>query len=178
MDAENEMAEVMDEPVARQSGAVGWVIEKLCQAMAIMAGVAFVAEMLLSAVSVMLRAVIGRGVAGDFELVQVLSAMGIALCLPYCQLQKGHVFVDFFTLWAPALLKRFLDAIAALLLAACSFFLAWRIWEGMADLREYGEATMVLNLPIWWGYIPVVPAFVMLGVTALYTAYGESRGRA
>lgn len=170
------MAEVMDEPRTRKLGAVGRTIEKLCQAMAIMAGAAFVIEMLLSAVSVLMRMVIGRGVGGDFELVQVLSAVGIALCLPYCQFHKGHVFVDFFTLWAPASLKRLLDAIGALLLALCAFFLAWRIWEGMGELREFGEASMVLNLPIWWGYIPVVLAFVMLGIAALHTGYGELLG--
>ncbi|WP_374324195.1 TRAP transporter small permease [Azonexus sp.] len=170
------MAEVMDEPRTRKLGAVGRMIEKLCQAMAIMAGAAFVIEMLLSAVSVLMRMVIGRGIGGDFELVQVLSAVGIALCLPYCQFHKGHVFVDFFTLWAPASLKRLLDAIGALLLALSAFFLAWRIGDGMSELREYGEASMVLNLPIWWGYVPVVLAFVMLGIAALHTGYGELLG--
>ena len=39
----------------------------------------------------------------------------------------------------------------------------------MMEMREYGETSMVISLPIWWGYIPVVPAFVLLGITALRT---------
>lgn len=170
------MSEAIDAPPSRVLGPVGKAIRAVCLAMAVLAGLAFVVEMLLSALSVLLRMVNGRGIAGDFELVQMLSAVGIALCLPYCQFEKGHVFVDFFTLWAPQWLKRMLDTMANLLLAACSFFLAWRIWEGMSELREFGEASMVLNLPIWWGYIPVVPAFVVLGVTGLHSAYQEFCG--
>lgn len=172
------MAEALEAAVVHANGCVGRLIERACVLMALAAGVMFSAEMLMSAVSVLLRVVTGKGVPGDYELVQMLSAMGIAMCLPYCQLRKGHVFVDFFTLWAPASLKRWLDALAALLMAAASFLLAWRIWEGLLDMHEYGEASMVIALPIWWGYVPVVPAFVLLGITALHTMYKELSGEA
>lgn len=170
------MAEALDAPVVHATGCIGRLIERACVAMVMAAGLMFCAEMLMSAVSVLLRVLTGKGVPGDFELVQMLSAMGIAMCLPYCQFRKGHVFVDFFTLWAPAGLKRWLDALAALLMAACSFMLAWRIWEGMLDMYEFGEASMVIALPIWWGYVPVVPAFILLGLTALHTCYNEIHG--
>jgi TRAP-type C4-dicarboxylate transport system permease small subunit len=170
------MAEALDTPVVHATGGFGRLIERACALMAMAAGVMFCTEMLMSSVSVVGRALFGKGVPGDYELVQMLSAMGIAMCLPYCQFRKGHVFVDFFTLWAPAGLKRVLDALAALLLAFCSFLLAWRIWEGMLDMREYGEATMVISLPVWWGYVPVVPAFILLGLTALYTFNCVLRG--
>lgn len=172
------MAEAMDQPYVAPTGPVGKSIEWACAAMAILAGVMFCIESVMSVVSVVGRATIGEPVPGDYELVQMLSAMGIAMCLPYCQLKKGHVFVDFFTLWAPAALKRLLDSIAALLMAFCAFVLAWRIWEGMLEMREYGETSMVISLPVWWGYVPVVPAFVLLGIAALYTVVQELRSGA
>jgi TRAP-type C4-dicarboxylate transport system permease small subunit len=172
------MAEAMERPAVRPSGPVGKLVERACALMAILAGVMFCIEAVMSVVSVIGRAAFNMPVPGDYELVQMLSAMGIAMCLPYCQLKKGHVFVDFFTLWASAGLKRVLDAIAALLLAFCAFVLAWRIWDGMLEMREYGETSMVISLPIWWGYIPVVPAFVLLGIAALYTFMQELRGEA
>ena len=172
------MAEAMDQPFVAPTGPVGKSIEWACAAMAILAGVMFCIESVMSVVSVVGRATIGEPVPGDYELVQMLSAMGIAMCLPYCQLKKGHVFVDFFTLWAPAGLKRLLDSIAALLMAFCAFVLAWRIWEGMLEMREYGETSMVISLPVWWGYVPVVPAFVLLGIAALYTFVQELRSGA
>ena len=172
------MAEAVQQPLAPVSGPIGKSIEWACAAMAVLAGVMFCIEAVMSVASVIGRAAFGTPVPGDYELVQMLSAMGIAMCLPYCQLRKGHVFVDFFTLWAPAGLKRALDALAALLLAASSFFLAWRIWEGLLEMREYGETSMVISLPVWWGYVPVVPAFVLLGFAALYTFAEELRGPA
>lgn len=170
------MAEAMEIRAVPATGPVGKTIEWVCAAMAVLAGLMFCAEAVMSVVSVVGRAAFGMPVQGDYELVQMLSAMGIAMCLPYCQVKKGHVFVDFFTLWASPGLKRVLDAIAALLLAFCSFVLAWRIWEGMLEMREYGETSMVIALPVWWGYIPVAPAFVLLGIAALYTFSQELRG--
>jgi len=158
------------------SGVIGRSIEVACMTFAVLGGVLFLIEALMSAASVAGRALFSLPVPGDYELVQMLSAMGIAMCLPYCQLRKGHVFVDFFTLWAPPAMKRALDALAALLLAGSSFFLAWRIWEGLLEMREYGETSMVIALPIWWGYVPVVPSFVLLGVAALHTFAGELSG--
>lgn len=160
----------------RPAGPIGNSIEWACSVAAVLAGLLFCIEMVMSVASVIGRAAFSTPIQGDYELVQMLSAMGISLCLPYCQLRKGHVFVDFFTLWAPAALKRVLDSIAALLMASISFLLAWRIWVGMLEMREYGEASMVISLPIWWGYIPVVPSFVLLGITALYTFTRELRG--
>lgn len=169
--------EAPQEPaVVVHAGPIGMSIEWTCKAMAVVAGMLFCVEMVMSVVSVAGRIAFSKPIPGDYELVQMLSAMGIALCLPYCQLRKGHVFVDFFTLWAPAGLKRALDAAAALLLAFCAFILAWRTWDGMLEMREYGEASMVLALPIWWGYVPVVPALALLGITALYTFSRELAG--
>lgn len=154
----------------------GRAIELACMTLAILGGVLFLVEALMSVTSVVGRALFSLPVPGDYELVQMLSAMGIAMCLPYCQFTKGHVFVDFFTLWASPAVKRMLDATAALLLSACAFFLAWRIWHGLVEMREYGETSMVIALPVWWGYVPVVPSFVLLGIAALYSFAGELAG--
>lgn len=167
------MAQSMVHPVAVAIGPVAKAVELACRAIAILGGALFIAEAVMSVASVMGRALFNLPVPGDYELVQMLSAMGIAMCLPYCQLKKGHVFVDFFTLWAPAAVKRFLDAVAALLLSGSAFFLAWRIWEGMLEMREYGETSMVIALPVWWGYIPVSPSFVLLGIAALQSFVHE-----
>lgn len=170
------MAEALDQPLVQTSGPVSKIIVALCTWVAVLGGLFFVIEALMSVVSVVGRALFSLPVPGDYELVQMLSAMGVAMCLPYCQLKKGHVFVDFFTLWAPPRLKHVLDAFADLLLAACAFFIAWRVWGGMLEMREYGETSMVIGLPVWWGYIPIAPSFVLLGLAALLTLVRELRG--
>lgn len=170
------------QPVART--ALGRAVERACAWLAILGGVLFLAEALMSVASVAGRTFFTTPVPGDYELVQLMSAMGIAMCLPYCQLRRGHVFVDFFTLWAPERLKKLLDALAALVLAGIAFVLAWRCLVGMQEMREYGETSMVLAMPVWWGYVPLAPSFALLGVTALMTltqdlcASGDDQGAA
>ncbi|MCK9259628.1 MAG: TRAP transporter small permease [Azoarcus sp.] len=170
------MAESVNMSTVSPGGVIGRTISMACVVLAVLGGVFFLVEALMSVTSVIGRTLFNLPVPGDYELVQMLSAMGIAMCLPYCQLKRGHVFVDFFTLWAPTSLKRALDAIAALLLAVSSFLLAWRIWDGMMEMREYGETSMVIALPVWWGYIPVAPSFFLLGLAALQTFVLDLRG--
>ncbi len=172
------MAESLSHDAVPVTGPLSAAISRACAVLALLGGLLFVLQALMSVASVVGRSLFSLPVPGDFELVQMTSAMGIAMCLPYCQLQKGHVFVDFFTLWAPDGLKRWLDALATLLLAAVSFLVAWRTGVGMLEMREYGESSMVLALPIWWGYLPLVPSFALLGVAALLTLVQESRGGA
>lgn len=160
------------------AGVVERSIELACAALAILGGMIFLIEAIMSVGSVIGRSLFNWPIPGDYELVQVMSAMGVAMCLPYCQLRNGHVFVDVFTLWAPDVLKRLLDAIVALLLAGCSFFIAWRSWVGMLEMQEYGETSMVIGLPVWWGYVPVAPSFVLLGIAALLTMVRELVGEA
>lgn len=148
-------------------------LEWVCLALAVLGGVIFLLESLMTVVSVVGRALFNKPVAGDYEIVQMATAMGVALCLPYCQLKRGHVFVDFFTLWAPARLKQALDILACLLLAAVAFLFCWRVYHGYLDMVDYQETTMVLYLPIWWTYIPMIPAFFLLGVTALMTGWTD-----
>lgn len=169
----------MSEPLPRPQPAaqtlLGKAIEWACVAMALLGGALFLAEALMSVISVLGRSVLSKPVLGDYELVQLSSAMGIVMCLPYCQLKRGHVFVDFFTLWAPESLKKIFDALACVVLAGVAFLLAWRCWLGMVEMREYQESSMVLGLPIWWGYIPMMPAFVLLGITSLMTMMQDIR---
>lgn len=149
------------------------LIQWICLAFAVLGGVIFIAESLMTLVSVIGRAVFNNPISGDYEIVQMASAMAIVLCLPYCQIRKGHVFVDFFTLWASKKLKNKLDIFASLLLALIAFLLCWRVYHGFLDMLDYQETTMVLQLPIWWTYIPMIPGFFMLGIAALVTCWSD-----
>jgi TRAP-type C4-dicarboxylate transport system permease small subunit len=152
-------------------------VEGFCAVLAGLGFFLFIGEALLSAVSIIGRTTIDKGVQGDYELVQMITAIAIAMCLPYCEFKRGHVFVDFFTLWAPKSVTRFLDAFAALLLAAVAFLLAWRTYVGLQEIREYAEATMVLSIPIWWTYIALPICFILLGIAALFNFHSECTKR-
>ena len=92
------------------------------------------------------------------------------MSLPYTHWISGHVIVDFFTAKAPARVNALLDMLAHLILATFSALLTWRIWVGLRDLQGSFDASMLLEIPTWWAYVPLVPAFALLTVTAVYRA--------
>lgn len=126
---------------------------------------------LLSVYSVLGRWLFSSPVTGDVEVVQLGCALAIAACLPYAQMKNAHVIVDFFTQKAPPALRNWLDGIAALCMAAISAWLAWRSLLGAWQTAQTGETSMILGWPQWWAHLNTAPAFVLLSLTALYTAW-------
>ena len=51
----------------------------------------------LTTASIIGRSLWAQPIPGDVELSQFGIALCIALCLPWCQLQRGNIIVDFFT---------------------------------------------------------------------------------
>lgn len=117
----------------------------------------------------------GRPIPGDVELTQFGIALCIALCLPWCQLQRANIIVDFFTQKAPARLNRRLDAVGALLLAMMVGLLSWRAGAGALAVREAGETTMILGLPMWLSYATLAPGLGLSALVALAQALGWER---
>lgn len=146
------------------------LLRALARAFALGGGAILVALTLMSLVSVTGRALLGSPVPGDFELVQIGCGAAIAAFLPHCQLQGGHIIVDFFTVRASRRVQGRLDALGALLLAIVMGVLAWRTASGMASVRAGGEVSMIVGFPIWIGYAAIVPSLVLAALVALATA--------
>jgi len=89
---------------------------------------------------------------GDVEITQFAIALALSLGLPWCQWRRANIIVDFFTQKLDAAVTRRLDAAGCLLVAAMCALLAWRTGAGALAVREAGETTMVLALPMWWIY--------------------------
>ena len=161
---------------ARPTALVGKVLNACCRFFAVCAGIMLILMALMSLTSIVGRSLFDKPILGDYELVQMMSAVAVTMSLPFCQLIRGHIIVDFFTVSLPAKVNRVFDVIASLILAVAAFVFAWRISLGMLELRENGDASMLLNLPTWWGYAPMVPSFFLLGCAALYTAWIDLTG--
>jgi TRAP-type C4-dicarboxylate transport system permease small subunit len=164
------------DPQARPEALVGIVLNSMCRFFAVGAGIILILMALMSLGSIVGRSFFGMPIVGDYELVQIMSAMAVSMALPFCQMIRGHVIVDFFTTALPARANKSLDIVASLVLAIASFLLTWRIGVGLAEMLGNGDASMLLNIPTWWGYVPMVPSFFLLGCTALYTAWVDLTG--
>ncbi len=155
---------------------IGRVLNKTCRLFAVGAGIMLILMALMSLASIVGRSLFDQPILGDYELVQTMSAIAVAMSLPFCQMIRGHIIVDFFTTGLPARVNRRLDILASLVLAVAGFVFSWRISVGMIGLHGSGDASMLLNLPTWWGYVPMVPSFFLLGCAALYTAWVDITG--
>jgi TRAP-type C4-dicarboxylate transport system permease small subunit len=149
---------------------VSRALDVLARAFAFAGGVVLVAMTGMSVVSIAGRTVLSRPLAGDFELVQVGCAVAVAAFLPYCQLRRGNIIVDFFTVRAGPRVQAALDALGALLLAAVMALLAWRTAAGMLTVKAAGEITMIVGFPVWLGYAAIVPSLALTALVGLATA--------
>jgi TRAP-type C4-dicarboxylate transport system permease small subunit len=146
------------------------VLGGLARGFAFGGGAILVALTGMSVASITGRAFLGRPVPGDFELVQIGCGAAIAAFLPYCQLRRGNIIVDFFTVRAGPHAQGALDALGALLVALVMAVLAWRTAVGMVAVRAAGEVSMIVGFPIWIGYAAIVPSLALAALVALHTA--------
>jgi TRAP-type C4-dicarboxylate transport system permease small subunit len=115
----------------------------------------------------------GWTIVGDFELTGFAAGAAIALFLPICQLRRGNIIVDFFTMKAGERTRAALDRFGAALLAAATALLAWRSTIGGLDAWRTQSESMMLGFPEWVVYVGIVPP---LWLTALIAARQALRG--
>jgi len=165
------------QPKASRTDTVTRLLGGLARAFAFGGGAILVALTGMSVASIAGRALLGRPVPGDFELVQIGCGAAIAAFLPYCQLQRGNIIVDFFTVRASRRVQGTLDALGAVLLALVMAVLAWRTAAGMETVRAGGEVSMIVGFPIWIGYAAIVPSLALAALIALATAHESWKAR-
>ena len=151
------------------------LLDVLARTFAFLGGAVLVGITLMSVTSITGRALLGTPVPGDFELVQVASAVAIAAFLPYCQLRRANIIVDFFTTRTSARVQAALDAIGALMFSAVMALLAWRTTLGFMTVKASNEVTMIVGFPVWIGYAAIVPSLVLATLVGLHTAVEYAR---
>jgi TRAP-type C4-dicarboxylate transport system permease small subunit len=144
-------------------------------ALAVFGGLLLTGGAVLTVVSVTGRYLLSSPINGNVEMVELASAAAVSCFLPYCQMKRGHVIVDFFTSAAPERAKAAMDLVAALLFAFCAGLIAWRLSLGGADMYRYNDQTMVLGIPTWISFAVMVPAFALLALACLATAWTSAR---
>ena len=151
-------------------------LSKLC---AIASGLLMTLITLVTCVSILGREILSRTVPGDFELVGLATGAAIALFMPYCQLERGNIIVDFFTIKLSARSHAALDRLGALILALCFALLAWRTSLGGINSWATHSGSMLLGFPEYLVYLAMVPPFVLTAIIAIHQAmfgFGHASG--
>lgn len=126
--------------------------------------------------STLSRWLVNESVPGDIELVQMATALAAFCFLPYCQIRRGNIFVETFTMSLSKRVQSLIDAVWDLVYAAVACLMGWQLVAGAWD--AISTNTVSLQLGISFGYLIFICAIIsgFLGLTALATAVSTVKG--
>ncbi len=161
----------VSEENARPSDLFGRVLHQVALALAIFGGLVLLVIVGINSLSIAGRFLFSSPLVGDFELVELGCAVAVSSFLPLCHLRSGNVIVDFVTARLPSSFKDALDALSALIFGMIAGFFTWRMCYGAQDMYRYREETMLLQVPLWIPFLPVVFSFLVLSICCFYTFF-------
>jgi len=176
---------------ARTEERVGRWVARLAEGAALLGGVTLVLLALMTCVSIIGRWINTgpiRGIQGDYELIEIGTALAIFAFLPYCQLRRGHVTVDILVRAFPAGLQRVLAVLEDAVVAAAAALILWRLYLGFGEKFPFlpdawrdalamgfkpffPETTYEWQIPIWVPFGMAVVLCALFLVTSLYTVW-------
>ena len=112
---------------------------------------------------------IGWPIPGDYELTGIITGTAVFAFLPYCQLMRGNVVVDFFTLRASARTRALFDALGSLTFLVLGMLLTWRTVVGAIDMYRTSELTPTLSFPRWITFPFDIACLLVLVLVTAYT---------
>ena len=146
------------------------LLEALAKLCAVIAGVLLTVITLMTCVSLIGRNTTGWTIVGDFELSGSAAGAAIALFMPWCQIKRGNIMVDFFTTRCSAATQDRLDRFGALLLALAMGLMTWRTSIGGLNAWTSKAGSMMLGFPEWVVYVGMVPPLALTTLIALAQA--------
>ncbi len=146
------------------------LLETLARLCAILAGVLLLGITLMTVYSVIGRDFFGKALTGDFEITAVITGAAIALFLPWCQIRRANIIVDFFTAKTSDSTREKLDRLGAFLLTVMMGLCAWRATLGGMSAFKSNSGTMMMGFPEWIVYCFIVPGLALTALIALTQA--------
>lgn len=162
--------DMLDTESSPSHGPWGQRLYHLTRLFAIAGGFGFIVLVLMSLVSIVGRKLASMPVPGDIEIMQMGTAVASAAMLAYCEMERHHLRVDFFTASVSPQTREWLDSVSHMLLALFAALIAWRTGAAAISLREAGETSMILAWPVWIVVAGLVPSFVLLAIAGTYNA--------
>jgi TRAP-type C4-dicarboxylate transport system permease small subunit len=147
---------------------VGIVLERATRGLALAGGLLLVGVLVMTVVSVAGRYLFNAPIPGDYEITELACGVAVFAFLPYCQLNRANIVVEFFTARLGNRSKRVLDTVHSLVFTVVAVLMAWRLAVGGLSKMADGQTTLYLGIPIYWGYFPAVVGAVMLCVVCVW----------
>jgi TRAP-type C4-dicarboxylate transport system permease small subunit len=152
-------------------------LRSLAKACSIIGGLIITALMLMTCYSVVGRNFFASPLIGDFELTGIACGISMAFFMPFCQLERGNIIVDFFTANRSVRFNHRLDRFGDLLMAVIFSLLAWRCAVAATSAKENMGASMLLGFPDWIVLASMSLPFAMAAIIAFAQAASKFNSR-
>ena len=148
--------------------------EKITVIWALAGGALLLCVVLINVISIV-GSIFWKPFPGDFELTEMGVAVAAFSFLPYCQLTGANVTADIFTSRASARWVAVFRLAASVVAIGFALLLIWRMSAGMMSQRQYGYTTAILQIPIWWAYVPTLASLALLAAASCQTMAESGR---
>lgn len=156
---------------------VGPALDLAVRLLALCGGVLLLAAGIMVTTSVVLRWTGSGGIPGDFEMMEMATALAVFAFLPLCQARRGNIMVDTFTGWLPERVRRTIDGLSDLLWAGLAALIAWQSLTGGREETAYGTTSMVSGIPVGPVVLATAALAAVLAVVATVTGIRMIMGR-
>ncbi len=152
----------------------------LALSMALLGGMLLIGITGLTCISIIGRTLlpldIGLGpIQGIYDITEMGMAAAVFAFLPWCQLQRKHAAVDLFAPLYPAIMNRSINLLVDVAMCAVASVCAWRMTLGMLDKLRYNETTLILQAPVWLGYLAGVLGLSAFALVAAFCVLRSAR---
>ena len=107
----------------------------------------------MTVTSVAARYLFNAPIPGDYEITELVCGAAVFAFLPYCQLNRANIVVEFFTVRLRERSKRVLDVVHTVAFTAVALLMTWRLAVGGLGKLADGQTTLYLGIPLYWGYL-------------------------
>lgn len=147
---------------------VSGVVYRVCLVWALLGGAILTAVIGVNVMNVV-GGIFGTPFPGDYELTEIGVAVAVFMFLPYCQITQANVTADIFSMRASKMWLSLFAVLGSCAALGVSLLLLWRMQAGLVDQKTYGYFTTILQLPIWWAFIPILISLALLVLASLVT---------
>ncbi len=158
-----------DETEIRPTDPVGRVLYKITRTLTLFGGFVLCAMGALTTISVAGRYFFDAPISGDFEIIAIGTGVGVFAFLPYCQLMRENVIVDFFLSGASHRVQAFFDTIGNLVYGAIITLMTWRLPIGGMEIYKTSQSTLILGIPQWSTFPLAILCLIVLLAVCIYT---------
>ncbi len=153
----------------------GAALERATRGLALAGGFLLACVLVMTVASVAGRYLFNAPIPGDYEITELACGVAVFAFLPYCQLKRANIVVEFFTARLAEKWKRVLDAVHSFAFAGVAILMAWRLAVGGLSKMSDGQTTIYLGIPLFWGYSLAVVGAAMLCIVCVWVFVVHAR---